>query len=154
MLMLLFVVFVNGENGLYTNRADDMVNIDQMNGDRNCKLSVLEHMQEAKEILEVCPFTCCLGPPDSYLNDFTQSILVQTPTLRLVPPARYTHEFLGIQSHIQSANFTFTRATYNNRNSKDFPPLYVTHTHIHVHTSYRHASILYLYGRSCAWKSQ
>ena len=56
MLMLLFVVFVNGENCLYPNRADDMVNIDQMNGDRNCK-SVLEHMQEAKEILEVCPFT-------------------------------------------------------------------------------------------------
>jgi hypothetical protein len=44
MLMLLFVVFVSGENGLYTNRADDMVDIDQMNGDRNCKLSVLEHM--------------------------------------------------------------------------------------------------------------
>ena len=122
MLMLLFVVFVNGENGLYTNRADDMVDIDQMNGDRNCKLSVLEHMQEAKEILEVCPFTCYLGPTDSYLNDFTP-------------------------------NGTFTRSTYNNLNSKDFSPLYVTHTHIHVHTSYKHASILHLYRRTCAWKS-
>ena len=88
--------------------------------------------KKQKRFLRSVHSSCYLHPPDSYLNDFTQSILVQTASLRLVPSTRYTWILMNTITHsLQTAH---SYMLHTETATRKILPRFTWHRHIFMYT--------------------